>query len=630
MQPSYSSIGQVFSAQMRYVVPLFQRPYVWNKEEQWRPLWDDVSALADRVLNPPGHKPIAGHFLGTLVLEQVQTLTVQLPQRQVIDGQQRLTTLQLLLKAAQHALEAVGSRAEQEEQATFQIAAGQVSQLTSNQFTATAEEQYKVWPTNEDRLSFQAVMGLSLDDTNSTTSSRMLEAYRFFLIEIVGWLDHEETAKRAMAFASALKDHLRIIVLDLDDNDEPQAIFETLNAHGTPLLPADLIKNWLLWQATKRSLDLNTLYNHYWRPFDAEHEYWRKVVGTGHAARPRVDTFLQNWLSLRTKDVVAVKHLYDRFLSYAASLNSQTDYPGVESLMSDVADTAKLYREIDAPQEVNEIHSSLRRLSRLDFVVFRPVVMALLERKESDPTDKLRSIRALESFLVRRIVCGAQTRGYGTLATDLVKIIGAAETLTVIAPTFIASLSGGLGSASEWPSDESFGHNWRTRRFYGWFRRDRVMMMLQALEEHFQRQQSKSEPLLKFDFSLLTIEHIMPQSWAQHWPLPESGSVQLREDAIQNIGNLTLVSGKLNPSLSNSPWVSASGSAKQGELAKHTKLELNKLLLTSNPVYWDEVTIAARANDLFCAACELWPSADAFNGFQELEGGADYAEKGGE
>ena len=243
-----------------------------------------------------------------------------------------------------------------------------------------------------------------------------------------------------------------------------------------------------------------------WRKFDAEHEYWRKVVGTGHAARPRVDTFLQNWLSLRTREAVAVKHLYDRFLSYAASLTMQPDALDVEALMADVAESAKLFREIDGPTEKSKIHGSLRRLNRLDFVVFRPVLMALLGRSGSDEADKLESVRALESFLVRRIVCGAQTRGYGTFAIELVKTVVAADESAPIAHVIAQALSSGDNAGGEWPSDESFSYNWCTRGFYGWFRRDRVMMILQALEEYYQGQNTKSEPLMSFDFSKLSAE----------------------------------------------------------------------------------------------------------------------------
>ncbi len=609
MQPNYSSIGQVFSAQMRYTVPLFQRPYVWGKDEQWQPLWDDLSALADRVLSPPSHKPVAGHFLGTLVLEQVPTVTVVLPQRQVIDGQQRLTTLQLMLKAAQHALEVVGSHLDEGERPKFEIAAGQISQLTLNQYTTLDEEQYKVWPTNQDRGPFQAVMKAT-SAQGVVQGSRMADAYAFFRSEILHWLAGPNAGHRALALASALKDHLRIIVLDLDDNDEPQAIFETLNAHGTPLLPADLMKNWLLWEAGKQKLNAGALYENHWQPFDAQHEYWRKIVGAGHAARPRVDTFLQNWLTLRTREIVAVKHLYDRFLAYAAKLRTAAgESLDVDGVMLDIAESAERYREIDAPVGDRALDRSLRRLLRLDFVVFRPLLMALLERPASNERDKTLSVTALESFLVRRMICNAQTRGYGTLAIELLKVVAAADPTQAIAPNFIAALSSGTGSAGEWSSDETLRHNWLSRRFYGWFRRDRVLMLLQAIEESYQRESTKAEPILSFDFSQLTIEHVMPQSWAQHWPLPAGADINLREDAIQNIGNLTLVSGKLNPSLSNAPWVAPDGKlCKRAELEKHTKLELNKRLLRSHPEHWNEIAMADRAQELFTVAREIWPS----------------------
>jgi hypothetical protein len=264
MQPNYSSIGQVFSAQTRYTVPLFQRPYVWTKEEQWQPLWEDVRSLAERVLDPPSHKQVAGHFLGTVVLEQLKTPAIAMPQRQVIDGQQRLTTLQLLLKAAEHALLGTAGEVSPEARGTVELAAGQLSQLSRNQFAASAEEQYKVWPTNEDRQPFMGVMDCEAELGVDGDSGRMAEAYSFFRAEIAGWLAGRDDGRAALALASALKDHLRIIVLDLDETDEPQAIFETLNAHGTPLLPADLMKNWLLWEAGRQKVDQASLYDRYW------------------------------------------------------------------------------------------------------------------------------------------------------------------------------------------------------------------------------------------------------------------------------------------------------------------------------------------------------------------------------
>ena len=609
MQPSYSSIGEIFSVPRRYTVPLFQRPYVWNKEEQWQPLWDDIRALADRVLNPPSHKPVAGHFLGTVVLEQIKTTAVAMPQHQVIDGQQRLTTLQLLLKAAEHALTGASEKATEEDANSIKLAAGQISQLSRNQFTQQPEDAYKVWPTNDDRAAFKSVMD-SESSADVAQGTRMAEAYAYFKGVVLQWLGESQIGTRALAFTAALKDHLRLIVLDLDQNDEPQAIFETLNAHGTPLLPADLMKNWLLWQAGKHDLNAADLYGSYWSTFDKDHAYWRKQIGTGHAARPRVDTFLQNWLTVATGDLIPVKHLYDRFLAHANALAtaSPTQTLDVTGLMAEIAKYAGYYAQVDAPSGATSFDGVLRRLNRLDFVVFRPVLMALLARAQGATADAETGAKALESYLVRRMVGNLQTRGYGTLALDLVKRIEKVPEGEPAAPALIAALSATPG---DWPDDETFRHNWRTNRFYGWFRRDRVAMLLQALEERYQTNSGKSEPLLPFDYAKLQIEHIMPQSWAANWPLGQTHSALERDAYVQNIGNLTLVSNKLNPSLSNSAWfVDGSTNCKSAQLAKHSGLRLNRHILEEHAQEWNEEAIRRRSDALFEEARKIWMPAD--------------------
>lgn len=609
MQPNYSSIGQIFSAQTRYTVPLFQRPYVWNKEEQWKPLWDDIRALADRVLNPPLHKPVAGHFLGTVVLEQLKTTAIAMPQRQVIDGQQRLTTLQLLLKAAEHALIITGTDAPDEARKGIELAAGQTSQLSCNQYAHHPDEAYKVWPTNDDRAAYSAVMDSDAETAGDLKATRMADAYGFFREAILTWLKQDDVGQRALAFAAALKDHLRLIVLDLDEYDEPQAIFETLNAHGTPLLPADLIKNWLLWQAGKQDLDSNQLYQDYWSKFDRDHLYWRKVIGTGHAARPRIDTFLQNWLTVATADAIAVKHLYDRFLAHAnqrvaAGLDHRLN---VSELMAEIAEHARYYTLVDSPQGDSSFEETLKRLNRLDFVVFRPVLMALLSRAPDLSEDAAQGAKAVESFLVRRMVSDLQTRGYGTLALELVRVIKAVPSGEPATPALVEALSAAPGG---WPDDATFRHNWRSRRFYGWFRRDRVAMILQALEERHQVDLGKSEPVRNFNYTKLQIEHIMPQSWAANWPLTDGQDAFERDVLVQNIGNLTFVSDKLNPSLSNSAWfIEGSTQCKSAQLAKHSDLRLNKHLLEKHPISWTEEGIRDRADRLFEEARKIWPAA---------------------
>jgi len=611
MQPTYISIGELFGHQVRHTVPLFQRPYVWGREEQWEALWEDVSGLLERIRYRKGDAPIAGHFLGTVVLEQTLNATGSLPRREVIDGQQRLTTLQIMLKAAEHALLHSESLVEDAEiKKKYSIARRQVGFLTENPAYANEEERYKVWPTNEDRAPFRAVMDSTVEAPVGPTF-RMGEAYWFFRQKYSDHLSTENSGEQALALASALKDHLRLIVLDLDASDEPQAIFETLNAHGTPLLPTDLIKNWLLWEASRQKLDLAVLYDKFWRIFDHNHEYWRKRVGVGHAARARVDTFLQNWLTKETLEVVSTKHLYDRFLRHTkvlseAAVDKQVD---VKQLMCSIRDDADRYYRMDNPTGESRFDEFLRRLKVLDVVVLHPPILALLSRAGSNQFDLDNVAVALESYLVRRTVCGYQTRGYGALALSMLKEISSAQTDLPVADVVKAFLKGSGSAGDVWPTDALFRNEWLRRRFYGGLRRERVVMILQAIEEAFQAEADMPEPIIAFDFSKLQIEHIMPQKWHEHWPLEDGFSAEDRDALIHSIGNLTLISDKLNPSLSNAPWSSSTTISKRKGLEKHSKLELNRRLLENN-TSWSHEAINTRSEYLFRKAAEIWPDAE--------------------
>ena len=613
MQPSYISVMNVFTQQTRYTVPLFQRPYVWKKEDQWQPLWYDVREAAERVLNAQG-KPVSSHFLGTVVLDQTLNPTFSLPRREVIDGQQRLTTLQLTLKAAEHALNELRSVVADDDEASrsVDIASRQIAPLTSNPAYAEEEERYKVWPTNEDRPAFRDVMDSTVDEAPKLADTRMAHAYRFFRDEFRGWLMVGPYGQRAMALASALKDHLRLIVLDLDTTDEPQAIFETLNAHGTPLLPADLIKNWLLWEGTRQQLATDKLYLEHWLPFDRDINHWRAITGTGHAARARVDTFLGNWLTRHVRQPIPAKHLYDRFLAFVRDSGPRTPDGKLDvvALMSDIAEDAKRFRLIEHPTGETRFDTFLRRLGVMDIVVFHPLLLELMGRPGSDDADRNEAGVALESYLVRRVVCGYQTRGYGTLAISLLDRVAAVPADQPAAPAIIAALTEATGS-DRWPDDEAFRAEWARKKFYGNLRRNRVLMILRAIEERYQRDGTKSEPVLSFNFDELEIEHILPQAWEQHWPLDES--IITRDDRnwrLHGIGNLTLVSGSLNKDLSHGPWIAINGTpSKRAGLQLHSKLELNARLLNDHPIEWNEAGMTARAETLFDTARHIWPAA---------------------
>lgn len=189
MQPNYIEIAKLFSNDERFTVPLFQRPYVWNREDQWEHLWDDIRGVLNRLEARKGDAAVASHFLGTIVLEQKPTATGSLTRREVIDGQQRLTTLQILLKAAEHAIHAILPAADDEHSKAWTMERNKIARLTSNE--SSGEERYKVWPTNEDRAPFQRVLDAEPHDGPKDEHSRMAEAYRFFRTSIAGYLKCE-------------------------------------------------------------------------------------------------------------------------------------------------------------------------------------------------------------------------------------------------------------------------------------------------------------------------------------------------------------------------------------------------------------------------------------------------------
>jgi hypothetical protein len=205
METQVRTPQMVFMQPQRLVVPLFQRPYVWNEENQWEPLWEDVVRIAERLLSKPNEKHHP-HFLGAVVLQQLQRNTGLLQERMIIDGQQRLTTLQLLLDALHGELVTIGSAAP----------AARIEPLVTNAepFRSKPEDQFKVWPTNRDRAPFNAVMSAHLPVNYNAlgfNGERMVEAHRYFADQARSWLTDShsyDAADRASAIESAVRELL--------------------------------------------------------------------------------------------------------------------------------------------------------------------------------------------------------------------------------------------------------------------------------------------------------------------------------------------------------------------------------------------------------------------------------------
>jgi len=267
----------IFEKKMRLEVPLFQRQYVWCREKHWEPLWEDISRKFTEYLEGRKNAPV--HFLGAMVLDQKQTPTTHVEKRQVIDGQQRLTTLQIFLAALRDLCREQDCEDLAKECEAFTLNKGMMAEPEVDKF--------KVWPTQLDRGQFADVMGsgsrAELVKKHPLTyrkyarkpepRPRMVEAYLFFREQLSEFFLGTKTekplatdvplAQRLEECFQALKNALQVVAIDLEQDDDAQVIFETLNARGEPLLPADLLRNFIFLRAARRGEPQETLYKEF-------------------------------------------------------------------------------------------------------------------------------------------------------------------------------------------------------------------------------------------------------------------------------------------------------------------------------------------------------------------------------
>ena len=306
-----SSLLAIFDAKQRLEVPLFQRQYVWNEEQQWLPLWEDIERKFSEALE--GRTDAPNHFLGAMVLDQKQTPTGHVVVRQIIDGQQRLTTLQIFLAAYRDFCTERDCQALAAECDKFLFNTGMMADPEVDKF--------KIWPTQLDRKQFTDVVASASREEvlrrhplrrrpyarRPDPRPKMVEAYLFFFEQLkIFFLGSEgepplgaehSVCTRLDECFQTLRNALMVAVIDLQRDDDPQVIFETLNARGEPLLPADLLKNYIFFRANREKIDVDAAYKKYWSRFDDE--FWRQEVKQGRLTRPRSDLFMQHFLSSR-------------------------------------------------------------------------------------------------------------------------------------------------------------------------------------------------------------------------------------------------------------------------------------------------------------------------------------------
>lgn len=611
----------IFEKKLRLEVPLFQRQYVWSLEHQWEPLWEDISRKFNEYLD--GRKDAPVHFLGAMVLDQKQVPTTHVERRQVIDGQQRLTTLQIFL---------AGFRDFCSERNLHELAKEcDAFTLNTGMMANPDVDRFKMWPTEADRVQFSDVMlarsRAEIEKRHPVVKKkwarepdprpRMVEAYLFFhqqLREFAQGITSEkpEMTEEQIGLAfeecfQSLKNALQVVVIDLEPGDDAQVIFETLNARGEPLLPADLLRNFIFLRAGRQGEPQEALYDKYWRKFDDP--FWRQEIRQGRLSRPRSDLFMQHFLASRQMVDVPVRHLY---VEYKFWIAKNQPFTSVEDELATLARQGEDFRRLIDPKNGDQLYNLATFLNCFDISTGYPLLLFLLNAGISE-TEWEQVAKIIESYFIRRAVCGLSTKNYTRILLGLIRAL---HRDGITANNLHKHLSELRGESSEWPSDQALTSCWENRNAYQALNNPKMVFILKRLNDSYLGPKHEH---ITID-GPLTVEHLMPQDWIANWPLADGSpgvngnepsddqpsqfrleATARRNQVVHTFGNLTILTQALNSSVSNLSWTE-----KKPELMKASLLPINQPIICM--AEWNEGTIIERGKQLLEKALVIWPS----------------------
>lgn len=553
MEAAPVNIIQYFDGSKQGIIPLFQRPYSWEPRD-WNTLWDDLMAQYS-----PDDR--ASHFMGAIVTVPVRSVPVGVGKHLVIDGQQRLTTLSLLLAAIRDKAVAEGDGPTE----------GIIGDFLINRHYQ-APDDLKLVPTQADRAAYNAVVyGKDLAPYRET---RVVQAYYHFAAKL-GGTDDEGALLSAKEVLAAIQQALQVVMINLSEADDPYLIFESLNHKGKPLNQADLVRNYVLMRfqhSTAAGGEQEVAYEDLWRPMETR-------LG------PSMPEFLRHY-GMRVGRNVRKGDIYT---ACKVEFEKLRDVDDVRDRLRDMKRAAEDYATFLQPDdEANErLRKGLRAILELDSTVFYPLLIRLYKsRNDGVITDEdLASVLAvLESFYVRRSICGVPTNALNKMTLELCLNLPNQEPDAWLKDRLQSGSSG-----RRWPGDSEFREALVFQRLYP--RRKLARFVLEALEQAHEHK----EPV---DVSTATMEHVMPQTLSKPW-VDDLGAdhAAIHEQWVDTLGNLTLTG--YNSELGN-----ASFSVKKKQL-ENTHFELSRSVLQA--ACWTAVEIEARGKHLGEMAVKRWP-----------------------
>ncbi|MBL0127251.1 MAG: DUF262 domain-containing protein [Flavobacteriales bacterium] len=563
-----------FQHGLQYQVPFFQRTYVWG-ETNWENLLEHVEVEVKAVRDGKSSE----HFIGTIITKPLPQENLSTQLMQLVDGQQRLTTVAIALKALADTASTTGEfshlRSRLIGMLTFQDSRGQV--------------HLRIKHSRVDEEAFEMVMRANTIAEVPDAENNISKAYHYFAGRF-SVLDDE----RRDQFAGVILQRLPVIAMLLNDNDDEQEIFDTINSLGERLTTAELLKNHLF-----REPDMRELYDTHWfevfEEDEDDHKFWGTTKSAGRVKRTNLELLLYSVLIIETGEEVSIEKLFTRYKAWLKDKSKEEQ----KNFLARLKAHAETYRAFPSEEELAQLTFSdaERRLFHvidfLEITTIYPLLLFVFEQvKEEDERRAMLSM--MECYLVRRLVCRLTSKNYNRSFIQLINELRQAGTIDAAA---LRTIIQGYGEdTTRLPQDLEFEKAFGTAHLYNAY----------ALEVLFLIALKKLNPRLS-DRNVLSaegfsVEHMMPKKWREHWS--KTGMTpddQLaRDQKLKTLGNLTLVKQPLNSSMRNSSW-----SKKRKALKTHSLLNITTDYLDLDT--WDENAIQKRAGDLAKDALGVWP-----------------------
>ncbi|MCA1917727.1 DUF262 and DUF1524 domain-containing protein [Methanospirillum hungatei] len=546
----------------QFIIPIYQRTYSWT-EKECKQLWDDI-------IRTGTNDEISAHFVGSIVYIEkgLYQVTSQSPLL-VIDGQQRLTTITLLIAALAKYLDNL-------EEGTKEPVEGFSPRKLRNYYLLNPEEEgekrYKLILSQTDKDSLISIVGEK--HPPKEPSIRITNNYTLFEKLISDSQSEIEAICKGVA-------KLLVVDIALDrDQDNPQLIFESMNSTGRELTQADLIRNYILMRLEP---ELQTkLYENYWRPMEVE--FGQEAYGQ------EFDGFIRHYLTVKTGgDIPKIDQVYEAFKKYSRTPDIEKN--GVESLVSDIYSYSRYFCAMALGQEEEkDLKRAFFDLRELKVDVAFPLLLELYHDYVSQiltKDDFLKIVRLIESYVFRRVICDIPTNSMNKTFATFSKNLKKDKYLENVQATFAL-----LKSYRRFPSDEDFKQRMKTCDLYNKTRARKYC--LRRLENN-----DRKEPVPVDEYS---IEHVMPQNenLSESWKKDLGPDwKQIQEKWLHTLGNLTLTA--YNSEYSDKPFSEKRDNEKG---FKMSPLLLNQDL--GRREVWNEATIKDRAEILAQMAIRVW------------------------